>query len=222
MEAITILNEFELRVIGSLVEKQISTPDYYPMTLNALINACNQKNHRDPVVSYDEGIVGKALESLREKKLAYVFHGSESRVPKYGHVFPKGYDLNELEVPLVCVLILRGPQTSGELRARTAHLHTYESLSVVEEALQSLASREKPLVVKLPRLSGSRESRFAHLLSGDINLDDLPAMIKTETGHSRSSADNERLKQLETEVASMRLELDSLKAQLESFRKQFE
>ena len=123
------LNEYELRALGALVEKQISTPDYYPMTLNALVNACNQKNHRDPVVSYDETIVAKALDGLREKNLAYVFHGSESRTPKYGHLFPKAFDLSEAEVPLVCVLILRGPQTSGELRSRTQHLRGFESLA---------------------------------------------------------------------------------------------
>lgn len=216
------LNEYELRVIASLVEKQIATPDYYPMTLNALVNACNQKNHRDPVVSYDESTVGKALESLKEKKLAYVFHGSEARVPKYGHVFAKGYELDELEVPLICVLILRGPQTAGELRSRTAHLRNYESLSIVEETLQSLAAREHPLVVRLPRQPGARESRFAHLLGGDIDIESFTAQARTEGTSGRAGADHERVGRLEEEVAALRRDLEEVKTQLESFRKQFE
>src|SRR5262245_21493456 len=124
------------------------------MTLNALVNACNQKNHRDPVVSYDETTVSKALESLREKNLAYVFHGSEARTPKYGHVFPKAYDLSEAEVPLMCVLILRGPQTPGELRSRTQHLRSFESLAEVETLLQGLSLRDKTWIVRLSRQPG--------------------------------------------------------------------
>jgi uncharacterized protein YceH (UPF0502 family) len=162
------LNEYELRALGAMVEKHIATPDYYPMTLNALVNACNQKNHRDPVVSYDETIVAKALDGLREKNLAYVFHGSEARAPKYGHLFPKAFDLSEAETPLMCVLILRGPQTSGELRSRTQHLRSFGSLAEVETLLQGLSLRDMPLVVKLPRQPGSRESRFAHLLGGPV------------------------------------------------------
>ncbi|MBO0799764.1 MAG: YceH family protein, partial [Blastocatellia bacterium] len=134
-----VLNEYELRVLGTLVEKQIATPDYYPLSLNALTNGCNQKNHRDPVVSYDESVVSCALDGLKEKKLVYVFHGSEARVPKYGQIFPKAFDLNEAEVALMCVLILRGPQTPGELRSRTSHLYNFENLSDVENSLQILA-----------------------------------------------------------------------------------
>lgn len=218
-----ILNDYELRVIGALVEKQIATPDYYPMTLNALVNACNQKNHRDPVVSYDEATVVRALDSLREKKLAYTFHGSDSRVPKYGHLFSKGYELNEAETAVMTVLALRGPQTPGELRSRTAHLHNFENLPEVETTLQNLSLREQALVIKLPRQSGSRESRFAHLLGGDINVEELAAtMEKAEAAASSSRSGNERVAKLEEEVAILRQGLTDLKQQFAEFKKQFE
>lgn len=207
-----VLNEFELRVLGALVEKQIVTPDYYPLTLNALVNACNQKNHRDPVVAYDETTVQRALDSLREKKLAYTFHGSEARAVKYGHVFPKSYELNEEETALMCVLILRGPQTPGELRSRTAHLHQFESLARVEELLLGLSSRPDPLVVKLARQAGARESRFAHLLGGEVQADAV--VVK--------SSEPSKLDRLEEEVISLRQEVAELRELFEAFRKQFE
>jgi uncharacterized protein YceH (UPF0502 family) len=217
------LNEYELRVIAALVEKQIATPDYYPMTLNALVNACNQKNHRDPVVSYDEATVVRALDSLREKKMAYTFHGSDSRVPKYGHLFSKAYELDEAETAVMTVLALRGPQTPGELRSRTAHLHNFENLPEVETTLQNLSLRERPLVVKLPRQTGSRESRFAHLLSGDINIEELAAAAeKAEALVSSSRSGNERVAKLEEQVATLMLELTDLKQQFAEFKKQFE
>jgi len=217
------LNEYELRVVGALVEKQIATPDYYPMTLNALVNACNQKNHRDPVVSYDEATVVRALDSLREKKLAYTFHGSDSRVPKYGHLFPKAYELDGAETAVMAVLVLRGPQTPGELRSRTAHLHNFETLPEVETTLQNLSLRPQPLVVKLPRQSGARESRFAHLLAGDINLEELAAAEKNETASpSPRGAHEARVARLEEQVATLQQELAELKQQFADFRKQFE
>jgi len=170
----TILNEYEARVVGSLIEKQMTTPDYYPLTLNALTHACNQKNNRDPVVAYDEPTVQRALDSLREKKLAYVFTGSESRVPKYGHLFPKSYDLSPPEVAALCVLLLRGPQTVGEIRGRTGNLHQFESLAEVEVTLQGLMTREAgPLVARLPPPAGAKEPRYAHLLSGEVLLEEL-------------------------------------------------
>jgi hypothetical protein len=218
----TTLNEYELRTLGALVEKQISTPDYYPMTLNALVNACNQKNHRDPVVSYDEATVAKALDSLRVKNLAYVFHGSEARAAKYGNLFPKVFDLSEAEVPLMCVLILRGPQTPGELRSRTQHLRGFESLAEVETLLQGLSLREEPLIVKLPRQPGSRESRFAHLLGGPVEMEQREIAPRATTSVQPSQAENERIAKLEEETASLRQELNELKQQFADFRKQFE
>ncbi|NDD65266.1 MAG: DUF480 domain-containing protein [Acidobacteria bacterium] len=215
------LNEFELRVLGAMVEKQIATPDYYPMTVNALVNACNQKNHRDPVVAYDEPTVQRALESLRVKGLAYTFHGSESRTVKYGHLFPKAFDLDDAGTALICVLILRGPQTPGELRARTGHLLQFDSLTRVEEVLNDLSVRAEPLVVKLPRQPNSREARFAHLLGGEVDLD-LTANEDVAQRPERQSADPSRLEKLEGEVATLREEVASLRLLIEDLRRQFE
>ena len=214
------LNEYELRALGALVEKQIATPDYYPMTLNALVNACNQKNHRDPVVSYDETIVARALDSLREKNLAYVFHGSEARAPKYGHLFPKGFELSEAEVPLMCVLILRGPQTSGELRSRTQHLRSFESLAEVETLLQGLSLRDKPLIVRLPRQPGSRESRFAHLLGGPVEMDQSEVAPHPAHSVQQAQAENDKIAKLEEEIASLRMELSDLKQQFAELKRE--
>ncbi|HEU0173054.1 MAG TPA: DUF480 domain-containing protein [Blastocatellia bacterium] len=214
------LNEYELRALGALVEKQIATPDYYPMTINALVNACNQKNHRDPVVSYDETIVTKALNSLREKNLAYVFHGSEARAPKYGHIFPKAFDLSEAETPLMCVLILRGPQTSGELRSRTQHLRSFESLAEVETLLQGLSLREKPLIVKLPRQPGSRESRFAHLLGDPVELEQREVPPHQAHSVQQAQSEDDKIAKLEEEIASLRRELSELKQQFAEFKRE--
>ncbi|MGH9753820.1 MAG: YceH family protein [Blastocatellia bacterium] len=216
------LNEYELRALAALVEKQIATPDYYPMTLNAMVNACNQKNHRDPVVSHDETIVARAIESLREKNLAYVFHGSDARVPKYGHLFPKAFDLSKAEVPLMCVLILRGPQTPGELRSRSQHLYSFESLAEVETLLQGLSLRDEPLIVKLPRQAGARESRFAHLLGGPVEVEQIEAEPRTTPSVQHAQAENEKIAKLEEEVASLRQELSELKQEFADFKKQFE
>jgi uncharacterized protein YceH (UPF0502 family) len=217
-----VLNEYELRVLGSLVEKQIATPDYYPLSLNALTNGCNQKNHRDPVVSYDEATVTRAMDGLKEKKLVYAFYGSEARVPKYGHLFPKAFELNDAEVAVMCVLILRGPQTPGELRSRTSHLYNFEQLSDVENTLQNLSSREKPLIVRVARLPGARESRYAHLLGGQVAVDDVVASPRTESAKPRLPADDERLARLEEEITSMRREFDELKREFAKFKSQFE
>lgn len=214
------LNEYELRALGALVEKQIATPEYYPMTLNALVNACNQKNHRDPVVSYDETIVAKALDGLRVKNLAYVFHGSEARAPKYGHLFPKAYDLSEAETPLMCVLILRGPQTSGELRSRTQHLRSFGSLAEVETLLQELSLRDEPLVVRLPRQPGSRESRFAHLLGGPVETELSEAPPRQAPSVQPRQSENDKIAKLEEEIASLRLELSELKQQFAEFKRE--
>jgi uncharacterized protein YceH (UPF0502 family) len=214
------LNEYELRALGAMVEKHIATPDYYPMTLNALVNACNQKNHRDPVVSYDETIVAKALDGLREKNLAYVFHGSEARAPKYGHLFPKAFDLSEAETPLMCVLILRGPQTSGELRSRTQHLRSFGSLAEVETLLQGLSLRDMPLVVKLPRQPGSRESRFAHLLGGPVEMEQIEAPPHLAPSVLQRHSENDKIAKLEEEIASLRMELSDLKQQFAELKRE--
>src|SRR5688572_9937680 len=163
------LTEAEARVLGSLVEKQLTTPEYYPLTLNALTAACNQKSNRDPVVSYDETTITGAVDSLRDKNLVYLFYGSNSRAVKYKHMVPSVYDLDEAGVAIIAVLLLRGPQTLGELRERTGRLHEFSGVGEVQETLDGLSRRDDPLVVKLERQPGQKEARFAHLLSGEID-----------------------------------------------------
>src|ERR671937_929716 len=141
------LIEIEVRVLGSLIEKQITTPEYYPLTVNALVAACNQKNNRNPVTSYSESEIDEALFSLREKNLAYVFHGSTSRVPKYKHVVPEVLHLSAPEVAAMCVLMLSGPQTVGEIRTRGSRMYEFSGLEEVEDTLRSLNTRDPdPLV----------------------------------------------------------------------------
>jgi len=153
-----ILNEIEVRVLGSLIEKQLTTPEYYPMTLNALVAACNQKSNRDPVVAYDENTVMAALDALRDKNLVYTFHGSSSRVVKYKHMFPNVFELDAAEVAVMAVLMLRGPQTVGEIRGRTDRLHEFTSIPEVQETLDKLAHRDEPLVVRLERQAGQKDA----------------------------------------------------------------
>lgn len=213
------INETEARILGALVEKQLTTPEYYPLTLNALINACNQKNNREPVVSYSESTVTAALEALRDRNLVYVFYGSTSRVPKYKHMLPSFYELEPDEVAVMAVMLLRGPQTLGELRTRTERMHEFAGLGEVQETLDRLIRREDPLVIKLPVLQGQKEARFAHLLSGEIDVDALAVQMAAPR---RSGGDPERIEKLEEEVAALRVEIESIKATFEEFRKQFE
>ena len=212
----TILTDIEARVLGSLIEKQVTTPEYYPLTLNAVTLACNQKNNRYPVTSYSEHQVADALESLREKNLAYVFYGSTSRVPKYKHVMPEVLHLNHAEVALMCVLLLRGAQTLGELRGNASRLHDFASLEEVEQTLNALISRDpEPLVARLPRQPGQKEGRFAHLLSGEIDIEAAAAAPVASAGAPRRSS-------LEQKVDELAAEVERLKQQFEEFKKQFE
>ncbi|CAN5321656.1 YceH family protein [soil metagenome] len=212
-----ILTDTETRILGSLVEKQLTTPEYYPLTLNALIAACNQKSNREPVVSFDESTVTIALERLRDRNLVYVFYGSTSRVPKYKHMLPSVYELEPPDVAVMCVTMLRGPQTLGELRGRTDRLYQFSGLGEVQETLDGLTRRDDPLVVKLERQPGQKEARFAHLLNGEIDVSSLPAPRT-----SAAAADSGRLDQLETEVKELREEVENLKGSFDEFKKQFE
>ena len=207
-----VLTDIETRVLGALVEKQISTPEYYPLTLNALTLACNQKNNRHPVTAYAESAVAQAVESLREKNLAYVFYGSTSRVPKYKHVMPEVLHTNAAETALMCVLMLRGPQTPGELRGNAARLYEFSGLEEVEQTLAGLITHDPdPLVVRLPRQAGQKEVRFGHLLSGEISVE---AVAEIERPAPRQS--------LEQKIDALAGEVERLKAQFEEFKKQFE
>ncbi len=217
---ITELNDVEVRVLGSLVEKQVTTPEYYPLTLNALTLACNQKNNRSPVTSFSEETVAQALETLREKNLAYVFYGSTSRVPKYKHVLPEVMHLGAAELAVMCVLLLRGPQTPGELATRGFRLYEFSGLEEVEATLTSLMSREPDaLVMRLPRQPGQKEARYAHLLSGEVTVD----VEHEATAPTRSRGrESDRVAALEAEVETLKAEVGMLKTQFESFKKQFE
>ena len=212
----TILTDIETRVLGSLIEKQVTTPEYYPLTLNALTLACNQKNNRNPVTSYSENQVADAVETLREKNLAYVFYGSTSRVPKYKHVMPEVMHLSHPEVALMCVLMLRGAQTLGELRGNGSRLHEFASLEEVETTLNALIAQDPPLVARLPRQPGQKEGRFAQLLNGEIDVEALAEQERL------AAASPTRRSSLEQKVEDLAAEVEKLKEQFEQFRKQFE
>ncbi len=215
-----ILDPVEVRVLGCLVEKDLATPEYYPLTINALINACNQKSNRDPVVRLAETDVVQALDSLRSKQLAH--QSAEGvRATKYCHNLENQLRLEPEELALVAELLLRGPQTVGELRSRAERMYPMEDLLTVEQNLQNLMAREDPLVVRLPRQPGRKEHRFAHLLSGTPDLamgDDVQGEIQ----QIQSASDNDRLTRLEDEIATLRTEIGDLRSQLEEFRAQFE
>jgi hypothetical protein len=223
-DPITPLNSAEVRVLGALIEKQVTTPDYYPLTLNALTNACNQLTNREPVVAFDESTVVRALDGLRDKRLATLFSGQESRVAKYKHSLTDALLLTPGEVALLCVLMLRGPQTVGELRTRSERLFAFDTLPEVEETLNALATRQpQPLVAKLPRQSGTKESRYAHLLSGPIDLMPAPESgPRPEPATLAVRAENERIGKLEQDMGELRRELTELQQKFAEFRKQFE
>ena len=215
-----VLNEIEARVLGALVEKDITTPDYYPLSLNALVNACNQKNNRDPVMNLEEDTVRDALNRLHEHSLAGPARGADSRVTKYEHRLQETFNFSRGETAVLCVLLLRGPQTPGELRGRTERMHRFEDLDAVQSSLQKLMQRESPLVVVLPRQPGTKESRYAHLLCGEVEAGELalPRMVSTAS----SSGETERLSRLDEAVGALQNEVSEIKQQLAKFLKQFE
>jgi uncharacterized protein YceH (UPF0502 family) len=207
-----VLSASEARVLGTLIEKEATTPEYYPLSLNALVNACNQKNNREPVMQLDENEVRQALHRLEDHQLVAAVH--DSRVPKYEHRFQEVFNLTRAETAVLCVLLLRGPQTPGELRGRTERMHRFEELDDVLSVLEKLAQREPSLVTALPRQPGSREIRYAHLLSGEPDIAQFLAATAESAGSVTRSSDHDRLLQLETEVATLRQEVADLKAQL--------
>jgi len=207
------LTDIEVRTLGSLIEKDITTPEYYPLSLNALVNACNQKNNRDPVMALDDDSVRQALGQLQEKRLAGPAGGADSRVAKYEHRLQEVFNFDRREIAVLCVLLLRGPQTPGELRSRTDRMHHFEALEEVQSTLQRLIEREPPLAMMLPRQPGTKEARYDHLLS------DHPRAAAVEDFPPPSG---DRVTQLEQEVARLRREVTEVKQQLAEFRKQFE
>jgi len=211
-----ILNEIEIRVLGSLIEKEKATPEYYPLSLNALTNACNQKSNRDPVVSFDETTVIQALDSLKEKQ--FVWRSDASRVTKYSQNFVKIKNLIDKESALLCLLFLRGPQTLGELRGRSDRLYKFNNLEEVEEVLESLSDME--MTIKLPKQPGRKEARYAHLLAGPPNT------VESSQEHEPCAASQvtggNRIANLEQEITLIREELNELREEFSEFKKQFE
>lgn len=214
-----VLTDVEARVLGCLVEKEITTPEYYPLSLNALLHACNQKSNRDPQMNLEEDAVRHALRGLSEHTLARSA-GGDSRVAKYEHRLADMFNFTRPETAILCELLLRGPQTPGELRSRAERMHPYEDLSVVHTTLKHLMEREPPLVKVLPRQAGNKEPRYSHLLCGDVEVRQAPAV--KESALTSSTAEKERISQLESEVAGLHEEVTDLKRQFAEFRKQFE
>jgi len=210
-------------VLGALVEKEIATPEYYPLSLNALLNACNQKSNRDPVMNLDEGAVRQALYSLNEKGLAGASSNPEGRVTKYEHRLGETFNFHRQEIAILCALLLRGPQTPGELRSRTERLHRFADLNEVQFALQLLMKREPPLVKMLPRQPGTKEARYAHLLSGEVEAwEPVPGITAPEAAMANGSAECDRIARLEEQVVRLQSVVADLKQEFTDFRKQFE
>ncbi|MBL7114141.1 MAG: YceH family protein [Kiritimatiellae bacterium] len=219
-----ILSPIEARVLGCLIEKEIATPDYYPLTLNALVAACNQKSNRAPTMALTDKDVVSALDAMRyDHKLAMQVTSTASRVPKYRHNLQSHWDFSIQERAILCELLLRGPQTVGELRTHTSRLHAFVDTTAVDETLTSLTEwGEGPLTVKLPREPGRRESRWAHLLCGDIEIDPQPSASPPEAARVALQAENDRISSLEAEVATLRETLDNIAREFSTFKKQFD
>jgi hypothetical protein len=230
------LTQRQARVLGALVEKEVTTPEYYPLSLNALVNACNQKNNREPVMALDETEVRQALHGLEDERLAGPVRG-DSRVTKFEHHLQEVFNFTRAETALICVLLLRGPQTPGELRGRTERMYRFEELSDVVNGLQKLAAREPALVKLLPRQPGTKEARYAHLLSGDVEGFEAvtPSAVSERESYAggrepyapsaASAADeelSERMAQLEAEVAILTRELSEVRAEVARLTKLLE
>jgi len=214
------LSEVETRVLGALIEKDITTPDYYPLSLNALVNACNQKNNREPVMNLDEDTVRQGLNMLQGQNLAGPSGGADSRVTKYEHRMQEVFNFSRGETAILCVLLLRGPQTPGELRGRTERMHRFEALDEVQSTLQRLMQRVPPMVKVLPRQPGTKESRYMHLLSGDLQESGMAPVVQSSVTQHREG--DEAMMRLENEVRQLRQEVADLRDQLVNLRKAFE
>jgi uncharacterized protein YceH (UPF0502 family) len=214
------LNDADVRVLGSLIEKELTTPENYPLSLNALTNACNQSSNRDPVVQYDDATVKAAVDRLRKYSLVRSIQRSDARVMKYMHLMGDAMSLERPELAAMCVLMLRGPQTVGEIRTRGNRLFEFQSLEEVETTLNVLVTRTpSPLVARLPRQPGQKEARYAHLLSGEVTAETAPAAPV----HARAdvSAEPDRLGALERTVDELRSEVADLRAEVGELRRLF-
>jgi|SRR6185437_11989971 len=213
-----LLTAAQARVLGALIEKEVTTPDYYPLSLNALINACNQRSNREPVMDLDEDAVRQALHGLEDLRLAGRARSSDGRVTKYEHWLGEAFNFSRAETALLCVLLLRGPQTPGELRGRTERMHRFEEITDVLAGLQKLVEREPPLAAILPRQPGTKEARYAHLLSGPVESIQQPqpyAATPYAAGATPSPEHEPRIAQLEATVAELQRELADLRKKID-------
>jgi uncharacterized protein YceH (UPF0502 family) len=215
-----VLNEFEARVLGALLEKEITTPEYYPLSLNSLVNACNQKSNRDPVLNLHDDAVRAALRVLQDNSLVRSVSAADSRVTKYEHRLEDAFNFDRREAAIMCELLLRGPQTPGELRSRAERMQHFDELGEVQSTLQRLMSREPALVKVLARQPGTKESRYTHLLSGETQTS-VPASV-IEPSAPVMSRNKDQVAQLESALAELRADVADLKQQFAIFRKQFE
>jgi hypothetical protein len=229
--SVIILSEVETRVLGSLVEKQLTTPEYYPLSLNALVNACNQKSNRNPSMNLDDSAVSQALRRLDKEGLAGPADSMDNRVTKYEHRLQEAFNFDRREIAIICELLLRGPQTPGELRSRAERMHPFEDLAQVQSTLQRLAQREPPLVTILARQPGTKEARYAHLMSGEVKgearIQGREAAVEADVsrgvaGSGGAHSTDEKIERLEGTVAALRDEIEELQRQFAAFRKQFE
>ncbi|MFI5253330.1 MAG: YceH family protein [Bacteroidota bacterium] len=218
----TPLNTIETRVLGSLIEKEITTPHYYPLTLNALTNACNQKNNRDPLVEFDDTTVLHAIDNLRNKTLVSTITGAGYRVQKYKHNFATFYHLSHKEIVVLCLLMLRGPQTAGELRNRSGSMHTFGTVDEVETTIIALSAHVPPLVIKLARAAGQKEVRYTHLLSGQPSPLEIVQSLKPEKAVLKIQTENERIALIEEQVKTLKGEIEKLNERFDQFKKEFE
>jgi uncharacterized protein len=209
-----VLNAAQARVLGALMEKEATTPDYYPLSLNALANACNQRSNREPVMDLTEDEVRDALAGLQQHRLAGPARGADSRVTKYEHWLGEAFNFSRAETALLCVLLLRGPQTPGELRGRTERIHKFVEIGDVLGGLQRLMERTPALVAVLARQPGTKESRYAHLLSGEVSAAPVAAAAQAST-EGRSVLE-ERIVELESNMAALRNELAALREKFEA------
>ena len=217
-----VLSDIEVRILGCLIEKEFTTPDYYPLSLNALTNACNQKSNRNPVVSFEETTVVRGLDELNKKGLSEKILKSDSRVPKYRHLFTDKLALSDRQTAVLCVLMLRGPQTAGEIRGRTERMHRFTDIAEVEELLNGFMDGDEPMVVKLPRQTGLKERRYMHLLSGIPMVNESEKSIPEEAATIKVRTENDRISKLESDYEKLRISFDELKLAFNKLKSQFD
>lgn len=217
-----VLTEQEVRILGCLIEKELTTPDYYPLTLNSVTTACNQKSNRNPVVVYNEPDVASALSALRDKGWVFEVDSAGGRARKYRHAFPAKSGLDKREMVALSILMLRGPQTVGEIRGRSGRMHKFGGLDEANDTLERLMDGDEPWIVRLPRQAGRKENRFMHLLAGEVEVDDEAPPSRADEAAARSREERERLDRIDGELEQLRDEMAALREEFARFKAQFE